>query len=188
MLRGLAKATGVTLGVATGLAVVTVGGYAVYSPQNVKTLCAWVCLARSHTVWMQRRNLDFAKRALSMYGAYRFEEWRTKGLSERDRDEAFVKLHAKWAPIAIEDILHLRGLYIKLGQMMTTRADYAPPTFMKALSVLEDAVPARPFAEIAEGVRRELGVDSLNEVFLSIEEKPLGGEDKSKCTVNLGWD
>jgi hypothetical protein len=37
-------------------------------------------------------------------------------------------------------------------------------------------VPARPFAAIAEDVRRELGVEKLSDLFLSIEEQPLGGE------------
>ena len=99
-------------------------------------------------------------------------------------------LHQNYAPIALQDILEMRGglfcvlsslllfakkgLNIKLGQMMTTRADYAPPTFMKALSVLQDSVPSRPFSEIAEEMRREMGVEDLKQIFRSIEEKPLG--------------
>jgi aarF domain-containing kinase len=113
---------------------------------------------------------------MPMYLTYRLEEFKTRNASEEERDAAFGALHDVHAPIAIRDILHMRGLYIKLGQMMTTRADYAPPAFMKALSVLQDAVPARPFAAIAEDVRRELGVEKLSDLFLSIEEQPLGGE------------
>jgi predicted unusual protein kinase regulating ubiquinone biosynthesis (AarF/ABC1/UbiB family) len=74
--------------------------------------------------------------------------------TEKEKDEEYETLHKKWAPIAIQDILLMRGLYIKLGQMMTTRSDYAPQTFMTALNVLQDAVPALPFSQIREQVRK----------------------------------
>lgn len=120
------------------------------------------------------RGVRFWSKALPKYLRYRYEEWRVKDLPEEEQREAFSRLHRVYAPLALQDILELRGLYIKLGQIMTTRADYAPPEYLKCFMTLQDAVPARPFAEIRELVRRELQVSSLDEVFLEIEELPLG--------------
>lgn len=57
---------------------------------------------------------------------------------------------------------------------MTTRADYAPPAYINEFMKLQDAVPARPFSQIASLVKSELQIDDLSDVFESIEEEPLG--------------
>jgi hypothetical protein len=67
---------------------------------------------------------------------YRWEEFRVRNLPEAEQKEAFRRLHCRYAPESLADILHMRGLYIKLGQMMTTRADYAPPEVLQLGSVL----------------------------------------------------
>lgn len=140
-----------------GALTLSTGGYLLTGDRRRKTL----------------RSVDFYSTALPMYFRYRFEEWRVKDKSEAEKNRAFDALHEIYAPKAYQDILRMRGLYIKLGQIMTTRADFAPPAFMKALDPLQSAVPARPFSEIRESVEQGLGM-ALDDVFLSIEELPLG--------------
>jgi aarF domain-containing kinase len=120
------------------------------------------------------RGVDFWSKALPVYTRYRLEEFLVRNKTDAEKAEAFDRLHKVYAPQCLKDILAMRGLYIKLGQMMTTRADYAPPLYLKELNVLQDSVPSRPFSAIAEDVRREMGVSDLKEVFQSIEEEPLG--------------
>lgn len=118
--------------------------------------------------------VSFWSKALPVYLRYRWEEFVWKGKDGEAKDAAFDRLHRIYAPISLDHILSLRGLYVKLGQIMTTRADYAPPAYLKEYWKLQDAVPARPFSEIASVVKRELGVEDLSQIFQSIEDKPLG--------------
>jgi ubiquinone biosynthesis protein len=61
--------------------------------------------------------------------------------------------------------------FIKLGQLMSTRADLLPPSFIEEMSMLQDAASPFPFSEarplIEGGLNRP-----LDEAFLSIEEEP----------------
>lgn len=47
--------------------------------------------------------------------------------------------------------------FIKLGQLLSTRADIVPPTFIEELALLQDSVPSIPFSEISAEIERDLG-------------------------------
>jgi len=80
----------------------------------------------------------------------------------------------KWG--APERLLHvleeLGPTFIKLGQIMSTRADLLAEAYIKQLSKLQDAVPSLPFAEIETVIREELN-KPLDELFLTFTEEPL---------------
>src|SRR5687767_1612291 len=46
------------------------------------------------------------------------------------------------------DLEHLGPTFIKLGQLISTRADFVPPAYMAALSRLQDHVEPFPFDEV----------------------------------------
>ena len=54
--------------------------------------------------------------------------------------------------------------FIKLGQLMSTRADILPPRYIDELKKLQDRVPAIPFAEIQTVIETELK-QPLQEIF-----------------------
>jgi ubiquinone biosynthesis protein len=62
--------------------------------------------------------------------------------------------------------------FVKLGQIMSTRADLLPPDLIVELTKLQDSVPPVAFAEIKEQIERSLGAD-LDEVFCDFDPKPL---------------
>jgi ubiquinone biosynthesis protein len=62
--------------------------------------------------------------------------------------------------------------FVKLGQIMSTRADLLPPDLILELRKLQDSVPPVSFAQIRERAEQSLG-SSLEEVFLSVDEVPL---------------
>jgi ubiquinone biosynthesis protein len=57
--------------------------------------------------------------------------------------------------------------FVKLGQLMSTRADIFPPEYIEELRKLQDRVPPTPFAEIQEVIEGELNrpVDEIFEEF-----------------------
>ncbi len=62
--------------------------------------------------------------------------------------------------------------FIKLGQILSTRADLLPPDYLAELSKLQDSAPAVPFEAIREAIVKELG-RPLEQVFLKFDPKPL---------------
>ena len=62
--------------------------------------------------------------------------------------------------------------FIKLGQILSTRADLLPPDYLAELSKLQDSAPAVPFEAIREAILKELG-QPVEQVFLQFDPKPL---------------
>jgi ubiquinone biosynthesis protein len=66
----------------------------------------------------------------------------------------------------------LRGVFIKMGQVLSVVGTFLPAAFGEALETLQDQVPARPFSEI-EGRLREAFGDAPLSRFGSFEREPL---------------
>jgi ubiquinone biosynthesis protein len=62
--------------------------------------------------------------------------------------------------------------FIKLGQLMSSRADIFPPEYIDELKKLQDQVPPIPFDKIKEVIETELK-RSITDVFVSIEPEAL---------------
>jgi predicted unusual protein kinase regulating ubiquinone biosynthesis (AarF/ABC1/UbiB family) len=70
------------------------------------------------------------------------------------------------------DLEALGPTFVKLGQVLATRADLLPVPYLTALARLQDDVEPFPFAEVEAIVERELGV-RISKAFSSFEETPL---------------
>ncbi len=70
------------------------------------------------------------------------------------------------------DLERLGPTFIKLGQVLSTRADLLPPPYLEALSRLQDQIEPFPFAEVDRIVSGELGV-RLSKAFADFERQPL---------------
>lgn len=71
-----------------------------------------------------------------------------------------------------QDLEHLGPTYVKLGQLLSTRADLFPPPVLEALSRLQDDIEPMPFATVERIVAEELGV-RLSKAFQEFEQEPL---------------
>ncbi len=63
--------------------------------------------------------------------------------------------------------------FIKLGQLMSVRADIFPPEYIEEFRRLQDSVPPAPFDHVRETIERELD-GPLDELFAGFDEIPLG--------------
>jgi predicted unusual protein kinase regulating ubiquinone biosynthesis (AarF/ABC1/UbiB family) len=70
------------------------------------------------------------------------------------------------------DLEKLGPTYVKLGQLLSTRADLLPPAFLEALTRLQDKVEPFSFKEAEAIVTAELGV-KISRAFATFEEKPI---------------
>ncbi|MES2925031.1 MAG: AarF/UbiB family protein [Verrucomicrobiota bacterium] len=71
------------------------------------------------------------------------------------------------------DLEKLGPTFVKIGQLLSTRADLLPPQYLVALERLQDHVEPIPFEEIERVVQEQLGV-RLSKGFDSFERRPLG--------------
>ena len=70
------------------------------------------------------------------------------------------------------DLENLGPTYIKLGQLLSTRADILPISYMEALSRLQDKVEPFPSAVAEQIIQDELGV-RISKLFDTFESKPI---------------
>jgi ubiquinone biosynthesis protein len=70
-------------------------------------------------------------------------------------------------------LVELGPAYIKLGQVLSTRPDLLPPTYIAELERLQDDVDPIPVEQVEEIIEQELG-GRLSKLFASFDEEPLG--------------
>jgi predicted unusual protein kinase regulating ubiquinone biosynthesis (AarF/ABC1/UbiB family) len=70
------------------------------------------------------------------------------------------------------DLEKLGPTFIKLGQVLSTRSDLLPPSYLEALARLQDDIQPFPFADVQAIVEDELGV-RLSKAFATFEETPI---------------
>src|SRR6478672_11381338 len=79
------------------------------------------------------------------------------------------------APEQLADDLEAMGpTYVKLGQVLASRADLLPEPYLKALARLQDKVKPFPFEQAQEIVESELGV-RISKAFSRFDPEPIAG-------------
>lgn len=70
------------------------------------------------------------------------------------------------------ELVGLGPTFVKLGQLLSTRSDLLPPSYLEALSHLRDDVEPFPGEEAVEVVEEELGV-RVHKAFGSFDRRPI---------------
>ena len=83
-----------------------------------------------------------------------------------------VDRHRTTSKRLVAAILELKGLFIKVGQLISILTNFLPPEFRAELEQLQDAVPARPIDEVVARIRKELGKDP-DELFAFFDPVPI---------------
>jgi len=79
------------------------------------------------------------------------------------KEQALVRVNRLNARRVERMILEVKGLYIKVGQLLSIMTNFLPAAFREGLAGVQDQVPPCSLAEIEARIRRELGggIDSL---------------------------
>jgi ubiquinone biosynthesis protein len=70
------------------------------------------------------------------------------------------------------DLESLGPTFVKLGQILSTRADLLPPAYLDALARLQDQVEPFPYEEVERTIREELGV-RVSHAFVEFDRLPI---------------
>jgi len=89
------------------------------------------------------------------------------------RSQPLAARKAYPSPIRVRRVLEDLGpSFVKLGQLMSTRADVFPEEYIEEFKRLQDRVPPIAFAQIRKAIEKELK-KPLAEIFETIEENSL---------------
>jgi ubiquinone biosynthesis protein len=78
-------------------------------------------------------------------------------------------------PEQLADDLEAMGpTFVKLGQVLSSRADLLPEAYLKALARLQDKVKPFPYAEVEKIVEAELGA-RISKAFSRFDPEPIAG-------------
>ncbi|HEV3109625.1 MAG TPA: AarF/ABC1/UbiB kinase family protein [Candidatus Binataceae bacterium] len=112
---------------------------------------------KSLTSGRARRAMKIGGLASHVGSSYLWASLRKPFLSEDAHTKALLDTHIKNARRIVEGSKELRGAFLKLIQMLSTREDILPAQALEVLSVTQAGVPPMNYATISEQVRRELG-------------------------------
>ena len=94
-------------------------------------------------------------------------------------DEIAAETETAPAEELAKDLERLGPTFIKLGQLLSTRADLLPGPYLDALARLQDQIEPFPYEEVERIVSGELGV-RLSKAFAEFEPSPLAAASLSQ--------
>jgi ubiquinone biosynthesis protein len=89
---------------------------------------------------------------------------------------------AKNARRLLNSMLRLRGVFIKLGQVLSIMGGFLPRVYAKELEQLQDQVPPHPFSALEKALFASFG-KTPGELFADIEEEPLAAASLGQVHV-----
>ena len=132
--------------------------------------CNWEAL-QSAQLLSRRMNVYWI--AYNIRSVYRSAEARTQSIEDvEEKAEYWDAVHSDMAVYACKHMLLLQGLWVKLGQFLSSRRDIMPDAWCVELEKLQDALPERPFHETRRTIEEDLG-DDLEELFAEFDPKPI---------------
>jgi predicted unusual protein kinase regulating ubiquinone biosynthesis (AarF/ABC1/UbiB family) len=118
-----------------------------------------------------------------------FRRWRDDSATGREEPVLPAWLTRRQARVdeknskrMLAGMLRLRGVYIKLGQVLSIMGGFLPPPYIKRLETLQDAVPPHPFDEIEHAFVESLGAHPAA-FFQSIDREPVAAASLGQVHV-----
>lgn len=89
-----------------------------------------------------------------------------------DTKDRWRKLHRRNARRMYRGFIGLRGVYIKLGQILSIMGTFLPRSYTEELEGLQDEVPAHNYRQMAKAFRQAIG-QPPEQVFASFARTPI---------------
>ncbi|XP_042453873.1 uncharacterized protein LOC122038283 isoform X1 [Zingiber officinale] len=119
-----------------------------------------------------KRRMKVFSLALVIYLDYKGVQKRVKWLSKTKTNAIWEKAHERNARRVLNLMIEMEGLWVKLGQYLSTRADVLPEAYICLLKQLQDSLPPRRLEEVCQTIENELGKD-MGDIFSQFVEAPL---------------
>ncbi|KAL2896746.1 hypothetical protein RDABS01_038530 [Bienertia sinuspersici] len=138
-----------------------------------------------------KRRIKVFTLALLIYLDYKALQKRSKWIKSKTKEATlWKKVHERNARRLLNFMVQMEGLWVKLGQYLSTRADVLPEAYIRCLKQLQDSLPPRPLNEVCDTIEKELG-KPVDELFSEFVEVPLATASIAqvhRATLNNGQE
>ena len=111
---------------------------------------------------------------VAKYKYIKFKAAKIDHCSPEELEERLSLYRETTAPKLVDLILRLGGIYIKIGQVMSTIGQgLLPQQYVDALKPLQNGVPPRGYDEISRIIEKSTG-KKMDELFVDFQENPIG--------------
>lgn len=93
-------------------------------------------------------SVSLTSRLVFRVGVLKVLQQREKLTKRSKRDSLWERAHERNAKRALKLIVELEGLWVKMGQYLSTRADVLPEAYIRLLKQLQDSLPPRSLEEV----------------------------------------
>lgn len=134
-------------------------------------------MGKASGVELMLRSVRVFYAATRLFSDYKLVQYRSDRCENSPEGEEAANAiwdaaHDRNARFLYKKFVGLEGLWVKLGQYLSSRADFMPEPFIEHLGKCQDSVPAREWSDVKAQIERELG-KPLDQVFLSVGERPI---------------
>lgn len=124
-----------------------------------------------------RRTIQFWSGMGPLVGEYKLLKFRYRYIDRWDEEEYLRRLQKyrqRAAPKVVDLIQDMGGIYIKIGQVMSTIGQgLLPDEYVMALRPLQDGVKPRDYKQVSKIIETSTG-KKMDELFVTFEEQPIG--------------
>nr|GEV94642.1 beta-lactamase-related protein [Tanacetum cinerariifolium] len=118
------------------------------------------------------RRMKVFSLALLIYLDYKSLKHREKRMTESEKLASWEKAHERNANRIVKLIIQMEGMWVKMGQYFSVRADGLPGAYPRLLKQLQDSLPPRCLKEVRRTIESESG-KPMDDLFTSFVEAPL---------------
>jgi predicted unusual protein kinase regulating ubiquinone biosynthesis (AarF/ABC1/UbiB family) len=127
-----------------------------------------------------RRTVQFYSTVGPLVAEHKFVQFRNRldrflRRSSREKEALRIRrFHQRAAPRITKKMVDLGGIYIKIGQVLSTvGSGFLDEAYVKALKPLQDGVPPRDYQQISNIIESSTG-QSMDTLFEQFEKAPVG--------------
>ncbi len=121
----------------------------------------WTIFASYAWGWLIAKGLSNKRRAPA-----------NEQVSQSNRDAHWDRVHSRNARRLAHGFMRLRGVFIKLGQVLSVLGGFLPKAYGRELEQLQDRVPPHDFRAVHQRLVEAFGADPLAR-FTSFDEEPV---------------